>query len=120
MIIIINKAYIRDKDKLRLIIDDYMEKIRTVEMTHRIEHEGIQKTYDRIKQNHYWKSMILDIRKYISICKIYQLNRSVPIQNLVKLRMDIIGPLKITSKRNRIIIAYVDHFSYELKLNCTN
>ena len=60
-----DKTYIRDKDKLRLVIDDYLEKIKIIGMAHRIGHEGLKKTYDRIKKNYYWKNMILDIKKYI-------------------------------------------------------
>ena len=118
-----NKTYIRDHNKLRLIIDDYMEKIKIIGMAHRIGHEGIQKTYERIKQNYYWKNMILDIKKYISICKICQLNKSQPIPNLVekfrtpieapfvRMGLDIIGPLKTTTKGNKYIIVCVDYFT---------
>jgi len=58
-----DKTYIRDKDKLRPVIDNYLEKIKIIGMAHRIGHEGLQKTYDRIKKNYYWKNMILDIKK---------------------------------------------------------
>jgi len=118
-----DKTYIRDKDKLRLVIDDYIEKIKIIGMAHRIGHEGLQKTYDRIKKNYYWKNMILYIKKYISICKICQLNRSVPLSNLVeifrtsieapfvRMGLDIIGPLKTTTKSNKYIIVCVDYFT---------
>jgi len=43
------KIYFKDKERLRLIIDDYMEKIKFIEMAKRIGHKGLQKTYDRIK-----------------------------------------------------------------------
>ena len=79
-------------------------------MAHRIGHEGLQKTYDRIKKNYYWKNMILDIKNiYISIYKICQLNRSEPLSNLVeifrtpgeapfvRMGLDIIGTLKTTN-----------------------
>jgi len=68
-----DKTYIRDKDKLRRVIDDYLEKIKIIGMAHRIGHEGLQKTYDRIKKNYYWKNMILDIKniylfvKYVNL-----------------------------------------------------
>ena len=64
------KTYIRDNNKLRLVIDDYLEKIKIIGMAHRTGHDGVQKTYNRIKQNYYWKNMILDIKKYVSLCKI--------------------------------------------------
>jgi len=98
------------------VIDDYLEKIKFIGMAHRIGYEGLQIMYDRIKKNYYWKNMILDIKKYISICKICQLNRSEPHSNLVeifrtpveapfvRMGLDIIGPLKITTKGNKYII----------------
>jgi len=118
-----NKTYIRDQGNLRLIIDDYLEKIKLIGMAHRIGHEGVRKTYERIKQNYYWKNMVLDIKKYISICKICQLNKSEPTPNLVerfrtpveapfvRLGLDIIGPLRETSKGNKYIIVGVDYFT---------
>jgi len=36
-------------------------------MAHRIGHEWLQKTYDKIKKYYYWKNIILDIKKYIYI-----------------------------------------------------
>jgi len=69
------KNYIKDKEKFREVIDDYMEKIKIIGIAHRIGHDGIQRTYERIKQKYYWKNMIIDIKKYIS-CKICQLTRS--------------------------------------------
>jgi len=112
-----NKTYIRDKNNLRLIIDDYMEKIKIIGIAHRIGHDGIQRTYERIKQKYYWKNMIIDIKKYIS-CKICQLTRSEPTPNyierfpspveapFVKLSLDIVGPLKTTPRGNKYILLY--------------
>jgi len=70
IITIDGKTYIRDNNKLRLVIDDYLEKVKIIGMAHRTGHDGVQKTYDRIKQNYYWKNMIIDIKKYVSLCKI--------------------------------------------------
>ena len=36
-----DKTYIRDKDKLRLMIDDYLEKIKIIGMTYEIGYEGL-------------------------------------------------------------------------------
>jgi len=92
-------------------------------MDQQIGHEGLQKTYDRIKKNYYWKNMILDIKKYIFICKICQRNRSEPLSKLVeifrthieapfvRMGLDIIGPLKTTTIGNRYIIICVDYFT---------
>ena len=38
-----DKIYIRDKDKLRRVIDDYLEKIKIIGMAHRIGHEGYKR-----------------------------------------------------------------------------
>ena len=50
-----NKLYFRDYNKLRKIIDDPYEKIKIITKEHRVDHEGIQKTYERIKEKYYWK-----------------------------------------------------------------
>jgi len=67
--------------------------------------------------------MILDIKKYIFICKICQRNRSEPLSKLVeiflthieapfvRMGLDIIGPLKTTTIGNRYIIICVDYFT---------
>ena len=45
-----NNLYFRDGERLRKIIDDPYEKIKIITKEHRVGHEGIQKTYERIKR----------------------------------------------------------------------
>eukprot|EP00833_Pecoramyces_ruminatium_P007356 jgi/Orpsp1_1/1181388/evm.model.c7180000077042.1 len=117
-----NKLYFNDDNKLREIIDDPYMKIKIIAKEHRIGHEGINKTYERIKNKYYWKNLILDVKKYVSLCKICQLNKSEPTKKLeqystpveapfVRIGLDIIGPLKVTVRGNKYIIVCVDYFT---------
>jgi len=66
----------------------------------------------------------LRYKKYISIYKICQLNRSEPLSNLiekfrtpkevpfVRMGLDIIGPLKTTIQGTTYIIVYVDYLTF--------
>jgi len=128
-----NKLYFRDDNKLRKIIEDPHKKIKIITKEHRVGHEGIQKTYERIKEKYYWKNLIIDVKKYISLCKICQLNRSEPLPKptekygtpveapFVRVGLNIIGPLKETQQGNKYIIVCVDYFTKweESKPLCT-
>ena len=35
------KTYIKNNNKLRLVIDDYLEKIKIIGMAHRTGHDGV-------------------------------------------------------------------------------
>jgi len=92
-------------------------------MAHRIDHEILQKTYERIKTKLLLEKYAFRYKKYISICKICQLNRSEPLSNLVevfrtpveapfvRMGLNIIGPLKTTTQGNTYIIVCVDYFT---------
>ncbi len=81
------------------------------------------KTYQRIKRQYYWKKMIIDIKHFVTSCKICQLRKSQPYASpterygtpveapFVRLAVDIIGPLKSTKRKNRYIIVAVDYFT---------
>ena len=66
----LTEKIVKIDNKLRKIIDDPYEKIKIITKEHRVGHEGIQKTYERIKKKYYWKNLIIDVKKYISLCKI--------------------------------------------------
>jgi len=57
-----NKLYFRDDNKLKKIIDNPYEKNKIITKEHRVGHEGIQKTYERIKEKYYWKNLIKDVK----------------------------------------------------------
>ena len=84
-------------------------------------HCGFCKTYQRIKQRYYWKTMKNDIKNYIRSCKSCQVNKinfkpiKVPMeitttskQAFEKLAIDVMGPLPTTSEGNKFILTMQD------------
>jgi len=90
---------------------------------HEIGHEGVQKTYLRLKKGYYWRGMKEEIRKYVSLCDRCQLRKSQPQAEptevnttpieapFVRVGLDIIGPLTETQKGNKYIMVLVDYFT---------
>jgi len=123
IITIENQLYFRDGENLRKIVEEPVDKIKIISKGHNIAHEGIQKTYQRIKEQYYWKNMILDIKKYVSSCRVCQLKKSQPVPPpmekfatpveapFVRIAVDIIGPLKPTTNGHKYIIVAVDYFT---------
>ena len=116
------QLYFRDKENLRKVVEEPLDKIKIIAKAHQTAHEGVQKTYLRIKENYYWRNMILDIKKYVTTCKICQLRKPQPVPEkferygtpveapFVRIAVDIVGPLK-SSGDNRYIIVAVDYFT---------
>ena len=91
-------------------------------------HCGFCKTYSRIKQFYFWKTMRKDIKRYIKNCKSCQINKinfkpiKAPMeitttskQAFERLAIDIMGPLPITDDGNKFILTMQDDltkFSY--------
>lgn len=86
-------------------------------------HLGIQKTYEKAKSRFYWKNMkdsIMDLCKKCDKCESRKTpphrNRGTLQSYLVgapmeRISTDILGPLPITSRRNKYILLVGDHFS---------
>ena len=62
------KKYYKQNGRLRKIVDNEEEKLKLIEAAHAIGHEGIYKTYHRLKPNYYWKGMNREIQTYIRCC----------------------------------------------------
>eukprot|EP00833_Pecoramyces_ruminatium_P015176 jgi/Orpsp1_1/1189208/evm.model.d7180000070286.1 len=62
------RKYYKQNGRLRKIIEDEKEKYQLIEAAHIVGHEGIYKTYHRLKPNYYWKGMNQDINLYIKCC----------------------------------------------------
>ena len=83
-------------------------------------HVGRNKTYDRIKQNYYWKNMYKDVQQYVNTCKECQTFKPnnqkrpglyqplpVPEKPFRDIAMDLIGPIKKTKSGNKYILSIV-------------
>ena len=118
-----NNKYYRDNGVYRRIVEEEEEKIKLIWEAHRIGHEGVDKTYQRLRRHFYWKGMINDIKSTIKLCTKCQLYKSskspdptekyaTPVEGpFTHLGLDIIGPLPITERNNQYIIVIVDYFT---------
>lgn len=79
--------YYKQGDNLRKIIEDMNEKEYLIEEAHLIGHEGVYKTYNRLKRSYYWKNMKRDVSNYVKCCNKCQTYRP---QNLNKFEEDIL------------------------------
>jgi len=60
-IVINNEEYFKDDGKLRKVIKNQDEKVDLILKAHKIGHEGVFKTNNRLKRDYYWTNMILDV-----------------------------------------------------------
>lgn len=86
-------------------------------------HQGVKKTYDKIKKDFCWKGMSKDISEFVSKCIICQKNKSkkstkmpmmitkISEEVFDKIYIDIVGPLPITYGGNRYILTIIDDLS---------
>ena len=64
--IIDGKEYYKQGDKLRYIVKSIEEKLTLIDQAHQIGHEGVYKTYNRLKRDYYWKycCLIVNVNFY--------------------------------------------------------
>jgi len=110
--IINGEEYFADKGTFRKVIKDDSEKIRLILSAHEIGHEGIFKTFNRLKRDFYWNNMILDVKYLVNTCKHCQLFKpqtfNSQVENIptkpglpfTQVGLDIVGPLPITERGN--------------------
>ena len=85
-------------------------------------HMGVQKTFDSIRQKHYWPNIFKEIYKYVNECTTCQTRSlqkirqslqetDIPPYPMAKLSLDLSGPYPTTLPGNKYIIAFVDWYS---------
>jgi len=117
------KKYYKQNGRLRKIVDNEEEKLKLIEAAHAIGHEGIYKTYHRLKPNYYWKGMNREIQTYIRCCPKCQMykrqKQNENVENLPtkpgypfsRVGLDLVGPLPKTRAGNKYIIVLVDYLT---------
>ena len=86
-------------------------------------HSGINYTYDKIRRKYFWPKMLEEITEYVRNCHQCQLNKIdrklkpgycdlLDIeQPFSRVEIDITGPLEVTPRGNKYIIAAIDCFT---------
>ena len=115
--------YYKQGDQLRKIIKDREEQIELVSKAHQVGHEGIYKTYNRLKRDYYWINMKRDVGLFVKCCHRCQISRpqelnkysedisTKPGYPFFRVGLDLVGPLPITERNNRFIIVLVDYLT---------
>eukprot|EP00833_Pecoramyces_ruminatium_P001282 jgi/Orpsp1_1/1175314/evm.model.c7180000053383.2 len=118
-----NEEYYLDQGTLRKVIKDDNQKIKLILKAHQIGHEGIFKTYNRLKRDYYWVNMIQDVKYLVRTCEKCQLfkpqtynsqTENIPTKPglpFTIVGLDIIGPLPQTTKKNKYILVLVDYLT---------
>eukprot|EP00833_Pecoramyces_ruminatium_P001389 jgi/Orpsp1_1/1175421/evm.model.c7180000053771.1 len=118
-----DKKYIIINGQRRRIIENNEEKLQLMLKAHSIGHEGLAKTYERLKPTCYWRGMVMDIRRLIKNCTTCQLRKKNELPEptekyatkveapFTHWGLDIIGPLNVTQKGNQYIFVIVDYFT---------
>lgn len=108
-----NVQFLTDKNDIETILKDCHEAPLG-------GHQGIKRTYERLRRQYNWKGMLTDITKYIKKCSLCQKNKISKISKMPmvisdvakkpfeKIYMDIVGPLPTTYNGNIYILTFED------------
>ena len=114
----------RVRTQLRLCIPKTIRKsiLQQVHNGHFSPHIGVVHTYDKLRENVWWPSMLKDVNEYIKLCDVCMKNKgnqipmpvqpmSVPNGPFEHVCVDIIGPLPVTDRGYMYMLIAVDRFS---------
>jgi hypothetical protein len=87
-------------------------------------HQGVTRTYERMKAHFEWPNMKEDVKKYIKECEACQKNKgsdkktrmpmeitSTPNTVMEKCALEICGPYPVTLRGNRFLLTFQDELS---------
>ena len=126
--------YITEKkgleEELRVMVPESMteEIIKAAHLTRFTGHGGVARTTSRIKNNYWWEGLTAQVQKFIINCETCQKAKArnpirspmqpLPIVDMPNQRvhMDLVGPLRTSSKQNKYIIVMTDAFTKYVEL----
>ena len=112
-------------------VEDTGRRMTLVKMAHDgpmgVGHLGIEKTYEVLKRDYYWKNMTQDIKRFVESCQlcIQKMKRKVKHGIPVSLPfggpweilcMDMMGPLPDNGNGKTVILVVVDSFTKDLEV----
>ena len=118
-----NEEYYLDNGSYRKVIDYDKRKLQLILDAHKIGHEGVFKTYNRLKRDYYWTNMVLDVKYIVNTCdrcqKFKPQLHNAYVENIPtkpgrpfsRVGLDIIVTLPQTKKGNQYIIVLVDYLT---------
>jgi len=125
------EEFYKEDNNLRKIIKNKEQKVKFLLNAHNLGHEGIFKTYNRLKRDYYWTNMLKDVNLAIKTCPKCQAFRNRPYPKeetiptpaeapFVRVGLDIVGPLYVTKRNNQYIIVFVDYFTEWVEAKAVN
>ena len=108
-----NVKILEDPEEIKIILNDYHDAPLG-------GHQGVWKTFNKVRRNFKWKGMMADITKYIQKCPKCQRNKAGKPNKMQmkitdtadkpfdKVYMDIVGPLEETVNGNKYILTFED------------
>jgi len=90
-------------------------------------HLGVKRTYEKVRKDHFWKGMYVQIKKHVedcSTCAVFRYdNKKISTDHKIstmdpfeKIGMDLIGPLAKDGGKVRYLLLMVDYFSKWVEL----
>ena len=113
------------QDHLQLIVPSILKEeiLRQSHNTPYSGHRGVKKTIEKMKTCITWYGMCRDIKEHVLRCQICNKNKEAPKNPkapledyrvgfpLDRIGIDVIGPLPLTKRQNKLILVIGDHFT---------
>ena len=111
------------KERDQIVIPAYLTAGILEEAHGQVGHLGIAKTFEMVQRNFYWPGFFKDVEKYCKNCETCAKNKTVPRPRspmkpievvaipFYMIGVDIIGPLKTTSRGNKYILSVIDYYT---------
>ena len=115
------KIFPKDEHSYKLVISgrNKYQVLKTYHDHHLSGHQGVERTYQQIRQKFWWPNMMQDVQQHIRTCDKCQKRQGnqehiplapvrTPTEPFQHIGIDILGPLPLTKSGKRYIILAVD------------
>ena len=113
------------------VVEDTVRRFKLVKMAHDgpqgVGHLGMEKTYETLKRDFYWKNMMTDVKNLVESCELCvqkikrKAKHGIPVSLLIGgpweiLCMDMMGPLPDSGNGKKYILVAIDSFTKDIEL----